>query len=194
MVTAVQVRPSSVTAQKTNVSESFIDQLYGEFQPLVRRLIRQYGDTAENRAELHGEIYSRFRAVLDAYDPSRGVPMRPYIVRQLTASVYTYSRQRWRRQAREVSLDLSYMSFESRNVEDPSREWDEQLGVEQVLNVLPNAIAKLPKRQRYVIIWRYYDHVSFEEIAARLEVQVSTARSLLRHGLTNLRKSMVLTV
>jgi len=83
------------------------DALYGEFQPLVRRLIRQYGgDDFELRQDLSGEVYFRFCSLLDAYDPTRGVPLRPYLVRQLTASVYTYARQQWRARKREVSLDV----------------------------------------------------------------------------------------
>src|SRR5207247_397741 len=61
------------------------DTLWVEFQPLVRRLVRQYGDTLEMREDLAGEIYCRFCALLDAFDPNRGVPLRPYLVRQLTA-------------------------------------------------------------------------------------------------------------
>src|SRR5207244_4443409 len=62
----------------------YCDALYAEFQPLVWRLIRQYGDDADLREDLIGEIYARFRTVLAAYDPHRGVPLRPYLVRQLS--------------------------------------------------------------------------------------------------------------
>src|SRR5579872_3052078 len=59
------------------------DQLYAEFAPLVRRLLRQYGQDPELKKDLAGEIYCRFCALLQAYDPQRGVPLRPYLVRQL---------------------------------------------------------------------------------------------------------------
>src|ERR1051326_1263849 len=54
------------------------EALYPEFTPLVRRLLRQYGQDAELRKDLEGEIYCRFCALLDAFDPERGVPLRPY--------------------------------------------------------------------------------------------------------------------
>src|SRR5690242_6653150 len=98
------------------------DALYAEFQPLVRRLIRQYGEDVESRGDLQGEIYYRFCLLLDAYDPERGVPLRPYLVRQLTASVYTYARQGWRRQRREVTLDTSFDCSGPAGTEDPSRD------------------------------------------------------------------------
>ncbi len=166
------------------------DALFAEFQPLVRRLIRQYGDTPELRQDLSGEIYCRFCALLDAYDPARGVPLRPYLVRQLTASVYTYARAGWRSEKRETSLDAITGGEWLGQHADPTSEWDEHVATEQALRSLPDAIAKLPKRQRQVLIWRYYEEQSFEEIASRLSVEVSTTRSLLRHAINNLRRAV----
>ena len=165
------------------------ETLYQEFQPLVRRLIRQYGDSAEVRQDLAGEIYYRFCSLLDAYDPSRGVPLRPYLVRQLSASVYTYARHGWIRQRREVSYDGAPDSCPASRV-DPTRDWDNKLAMEQVLKSLPDAIAGLPKRQRQVVIWRYYEQRAFDDIAALLQVKPATARSLLRHGINNLRQQV----
>jgi RNA polymerase sigma factor (sigma-70 family) len=163
------------------------DALFEEFQPLIRRLVRQYGDCAENRQDLTGEIYYKFSALVDAYDPARGIPFRPYMVRQLSAAIYTYARQGWRRQKREISLDVNAGLCDSAYLHDPSGEWNDKLANEQVLQTLPESICKLPKRQRQVVIWRYYDQRSFEDIAIMLDVQPATARSLLRHGLNNLR-------
>jgi|SRR5579871_520475 len=167
------------------------DSLYAEFRPLVRRLIRQYGENAEIRKDLEGEIYYRFCTLLNAYDPTRGVPLRPYLVRQLSASVYTYVRHHWRNQHREVSLELFASETEPSQSEDPTSEWDNALNLQQVKKTLPEAISKLSDRQRKVVIWRYYEDCSFDEIAERLGVQVATARSLLRHGLNHLRGVMM---
>lgn len=162
--------------------------LYREFEPLVRRLIRQYGDCHELRQDLAGEIYCRFDSLLDAYDPGRGVPLKPYLVRQLTASVYTFARHQWRRQRREVSLESSAGVYEVSDCPDPSRHWDHEMAMQKVLSALPEGIAGLPQRQRQVLVWRYYEGRSFEEIANALNIQLATARSILRHSLNNLRK------
>ncbi|MGV3722720.1 MAG: sigma-70 family RNA polymerase sigma factor [Actinomycetota bacterium] len=167
------------------------ETLYLDFQPLVRRLIRQYGEDPELRQDLAGEIYWRFCNLLDAYDPSRGIPLRAYMVRTLTASVYTYSRSQWRRQHREVSLDADNGAVEPAvTIPDPSSQWDRALMTQEVLNTLPAAISQLPLRQRQVVIWRYYESRSFEEIAEMLHIRPATARSLLRHGLNNLRRKV----
>jgi len=154
-------------------------------------LIRQYGENAEIRNDLEGEIYYRFCVLLKAFDPSRGVPLRPYLVRQLSASIYTYARHHWRNQHREVSLELFTSDSGPRQSIDPTPEWDDAIDLQQFKGSLPAAIAKLSERQRSVVIWRYYEDRSFEEIAGRLGVQTSTARSLLRHALTHLRADMV---
>ena len=164
--------------------------LFGEFQPLVRRLIRQYGEDPELRQDLWGEIFYRFCKLLDAYDPTRGIPVRAYLVRTLTASVYTFSRSQWRRQNREVSLEAASGAVEAVDQTDPTDQWDREMLTREVLKSLPAAIEKLPLRQRQVVIWRYYESRSFEEMAEMLRVRPATARSLLRHGLNNLRKQV----
>ncbi len=164
------------------------EELYAEFEPLVRRLIRQYGGTAELRHDLLGEIYYRFCAILEAYDPDRGIPLHPYIVRQLTATTYTYVRQNWRIASREMEIKESQADCGFGWEEDPTMSWLQSLSQQQVASQLPEAMERIPRRQRQVVIWRYYEERSFEEIAGLLCVQPATVRSLLRHGLTNLRK------
>lgn len=166
------------------------EALYAEFQPLIKRLIRQYGDSPESRQDLMGEIYYKFCALHDAFDPSRGIPFRPYMVRQLTAAVYTHARHGWRRQRREISLENNANAFDSVVPPDPSSDWLERLATDQILQSLPDAISTLPKRQRQVLIWRYYDQRTYEDIAGVLGIEVSTARSLLRHAIANLRRSI----
>ena len=164
------------------------EQLFREFRPLVRRLIRQYSSDAESREDLEGEIYCRFCALVDAFDPERGIPLRAYLVRTLAGSVYTFSRSQWRREQREVSLEGSLQEDDPIVSQDPTAQWDFELMSRDVLKALPDAIATLPERQRRVLVWRYYDSRSFEEIAEELGVRTATARSLLRHALTNLRQ------
>ncbi len=145
----------------------------------------------EIREDLNGEIYCRFCDLLNEYDPSRNVPLRPYLVRQLTAAIYTYARKLWTLKSRETALilddgrsDQLLPSF------DPTPSWDAELSHKQVTASLPAAIMQLPDRQKRVVVWRYYEDRSFDDIAKLLGVEASTARSLLRHGLTNLRKQM----
>ena len=166
------------------------DRWYAEFAPLVRRLIRQYGQDADMREDLTGEIYCRFCALYEAFDPTRGIPLRAYIVRQLTHATYTYARQQWRVRKRESTWERAETRVELRECFDPTDDWLTALTQEQVAALLPDALRQLAPRQRNVVIWRYFEERSFEEMAEMLGVRPVTVRSMLRHGLSNLRKAM----
>jgi len=188
---ATHSRPMSALDRRSDHPRFYRDQLFEEFTPLVRRLLRQYGTDAEMRHDLAGEIYCLFCSFVEAYDPERGVPLKPYLVRQLTASVYTYVRRQWTRSNREVSETWSVAGSHLEPSYDPTASWIAGLSERQLLATLPAAIAQLPDRQQKVLLWRYYDEMPFEEIAGLLNVEASTCRSLLRHALNNLRKQML---
>lgn len=163
-------------------------QIYPEFAPLVSRLIRQYGDTPQMREDLVGEIYCRFAAFVSAYEPSRGIPLRAYLVDQLTLSVFNWARGRRRDRNRETSLEAQPDTITSARAGDPTSDWDHALQTEAIRAALSMAIEALPTRQRRVVILRYYEERSFEEIARIMGIREATARSLLRNGLNNLRQ------
>ena len=169
-------------------------ELYKDLQPLVGHLIRKYGGDPDLREELPGEIYWRFTQLVEAYDPGRGIPIKPYLVRSLTAFVYSYARSRQRQRIRESSLNPTAVLDDCAQADaasgDPGHLWDDQLVMRELLKSLRRAIARLPLRQRQVVIWRYYEGRSFEEIAEALSIQPATARSLLRHGVNHLRRSI----
>ena len=142
------------------------------------------------REDLGGEIYCRFCNLLGAFDPTRGIPLRPYMVRQLSMATYTYARHQWRTRKREAAWETEEFHVEQKAAFDPTLDWLAALALDQAASLLPAALAKLPARQRNVIIWRYYEERSFEEIGGLLAILPTTARSLLRHGLNNLRKNI----
>jgi RNA polymerase sigma factor (sigma-70 family) len=216
---SITIWTASDTRAAPRAEASSRDSLYSEFAPLVRRLLRQYAfDDPELRQDLHGEIYWRFSVFHSEYDPAVGVPLRPYLVRRLSASVYSYVRQRWRSRPREVSLDavlagigdaLETVSRRSSDAasgcpvagslsctllagwsHDPTSAWDEAIIAWHLAGRLPDLIAGLPTRQRQVVVYHYYEHRSFEEIAGIMGVRPATARSLLRHGLRKLRNAL----
>ena len=183
------VHPNSGAAVQTDdVSAIDREWLYSQFAPLVRRLIIQYGTCPHLRDELVGEIYCRFCALLNVYDPSRGVPLRPYLVRQLSASVYTFVRAYRHSAGREMPLETSLDEVRRDLRADPTDEWDHSMAIDSIGHIIPEALSQLSERQQKVVLWRYYHDCSFEEVAKRLNVQVATARSLQRHALNNMRR------
>ena len=174
---SASVRPGGTIANSRQAAGSLTDarcedcsdrdSLYREFAPLVRRLIRHYGKGPEERQHLEREIYSQFGAHLNAYNPDHGVPLRPYIVRLLTASVDTFARRQWKAEARETPTEASGGSPPVLAY-DPTPAWTQALSQGQVVAALPFCLSQLPARQRQVLTHRYYEQRSFEEIARSL--------------------------
>lgn len=162
--------------------------LYEQFQPLVRSLMGRYGRTPELRKDLTGEIYYQFCRLVSAYDAARGIPICAYLTHMLPQRIFNHVRDYWRGESRYVSYEQETM--ERVGDGESGGEWDEALVAEEVLNALPAAIGRLPHRQRLVVVWRYYEDRSFEQIAAQLEIKPATARSLLRHAITALRQRL----
>lgn len=59
---------------------------------------------------------------------------------------------------------------------------------EQIADDLRALIEELPEEQREVVKMRYYDELSFKEIAERTNVGINTALGRMRYALINLRK------
>jgi RNA polymerase sigma factor (sigma-70 family) len=171
--------------------ESLVDRdtLWSEFSPLVQKLIHRYGVDPELRADLPGEIYFRFNALFDAYDPGRGVPLRTYLIRHLSASIFTYSRRKWRDPARTGDWELFERYGQFAGPSDPITDLGDRIMFDEICSLLPNALEELTTQQREVVTGRFFDGLSYDVIAERLGIQSSTARSLLRDSLNHLRHS-----
>ncbi len=87
---------------------------------------------------------------------------------------------------------LGTMRFSNDTVED-------KLVTAQIHEDLRKMIDHLPEEQRQVVLMRYFDNLSFKDIAEQTEVSINTALGRMRYALINLRKlikdnQMVLTV
>lgn len=61
---------------------------------------------------------------------------------------------------------------------------------EQILNDVVSLVARLPQCQREIIHMRYYQDLSFKEIADIMGISINTALGRVRYALINLRKMM----
>jgi RNA polymerase sigma factor (sigma-70 family) len=157
-----------------------------EFATYLAAMFRRFSDDSETRKDLSGEAYLIFQELLNRYDAGRGVPLRPYLVSQSRALLYSHCRARRNVKRREPCLTEA--ALDAALHEDPTPKWNHQIDRSRLLEALPDLLRRVPLRQRRVLLWRYYDELSFDEIALRLDVRPATARSLLRHGITRLRE------
>jgi len=101
-----------------------------------------------------------------------------YVRRVMVNTQVTWWRRRWR-------LELPAASLADRPVADASAEVDER-------DRLRRALAKLPVRQRTVVVLRYFDDLSEADTAALLGCSVGTVKSQSARALAKLRAALVL--
>ena len=80
--------------------------------------------------------------------------------------------------------DLSKLSNNS--LLDNNRE--SELANEQVMKDVKRLMESLPEAQREVVFMRYYQDLSFKEIAEQTKVSINTSLGRMRYALINLRK------
>lgn len=80
--------------------------------------------------------------------------------------------------------DLSKLSNNS--LLDINRE--SELATEQVMKDVKRLMDSLPETQREVVFMRYYQDLSFKEIAEQTKVSINTSLGRMRYALINLRK------
>ena len=86
----------------------------------------------------------------------------------------------------EPTKDNDLSNLSSNSLMDSNRE--RELANEQVLRDVKKLVEALPESQREVVIMRYFQELSFKEIAEMTGVSINTSLGRMRDALMNLRK------
>jgi RNA polymerase sigma-70 factor (ECF subfamily) len=86
----------------------------------------------------------------------------------------------------ETGKDNDLSNLNSASVLDGSRE--SELTNEQVLRDVKRLVEALPETQREVVFMRFFQELSFKEIAQQTNVSINTSLGRMRYALMNLRK------
>jgi RNA polymerase sigma-70 factor, ECF subfamily len=156
--------------------ETEIERLYdGHAQPLYAFLLNLTRDEADTR-DLLQEVFVKL-----AREPERlaGVrDERAFLIRLAhNAAIDLIRRRGARERTREYFAAETISPFAAAANPDENTFRDE----------LANALAELPPEQRAVVHLKLWEGLTFEEIAAALEISPNTAASRYRYGLDKLR-------
>jgi RNA polymerase sigma-70 factor (ECF subfamily) len=102
--------------------------------------------------------------------------------------VFNETRRRGRK--KEVSADEREENSHQTIEASPDRQPDAELLHAELQAAVDAAIAALPESQRMAVVLRRYEQLSYEEIAAVLELSVSAVKSLLFRARSSLKESL----
>ncbi len=137
----------------------------------------------ETALDLAQDAFVRAYQALNTFDPTRR--FSPWLYRIATNRCYDYLRQQRRRPA--VSLEAikgdAWSIDESSN---PVRQAEQNdLG-----QAIEEAIAGLPPRYRTVVVLRYLEGMSYQDIAETLEMPLGTAKTHIYRARASLRQAL----
>jgi RNA polymerase sigma-70 factor (ECF subfamily) len=155
----------------------YFDRVYG----YVKRMVGE-----EHLAEdLTQDIFMHIHRSFDTYDPARD--LRPWVFTIATNKVRDYWRSRRHRDGRlEASLDDETAADPVSTERGPiARLFDAELG-----RTLSEAIDDLPEAMRQTLVLRYFEGLSFADIARLVDRNEAAVRKRYSRALEELRRRL----
>ena len=152
--------------------EDFYQDNYGRVLYYVRQKIA----CAEDAEDLVSEVFLYCYSHYGDYDPEKS---------SITTWLYLIVNSRVKNYYRD---HVTYADYESvvDTVQDQSIDLDAGIYLEQLHDVLMKAIKTLPERQQKIVMMRYFQNYSSEEIARYLGTTPGNVRVLLSRALDKL--------
>lgn len=95
----------------------------------------------------------------------------------------------FRQEKVEASVSADDGNFDVLNRKDLSEDTIEDVMIDtQIKSDIRMLIRNLPKAQRQVLVMRYYQNLSFKEIAEKTGVSINTALGRMRYAILNMRR------
>ncbi len=162
-----------------------VSQLLERHTRRVRDYVRMMVKDNDVADDLTQEILIKVVKVLDEGRYTDKGRFQPWLLRIAHNRVLDY----FRAQKQVKTINESSAGFDilgSRNMTEPSIE--DKLVSEQQAEEVRQLIEHLPAEQREVVKMRYYEGLSFKEIAEHTGVSINTALGRMRYALINMRQ------
>ncbi len=162
-----------------------ISQLLERHSRRIRDYVRMMVKDNDVAEDLTQEILIKVVKVIDEGRYTDKGRFLPWLMRISHNRVLDYFRSQ--KQTKTINeAEAGYNILGSASLAEPSIE--ESIISEQIAADLRALIERLPEEQREVVKMRYYEGLSFKDIAEQTEVSINTALGRMRYALINLRR------
>ncbi len=162
-----------------------VSQLLERHTRRVRDYVRMMVKDNDVADDLTQEILIKVVKVLDEGRYTDKGRFQPWLLRIAHNRVLDYFRAQ--KQVKTINeSSVGYDILGSKNMAEPSIE--EEIISEQRAEEIRALVDELPEEQREVVKMRYYEGLSFKEIAEHTGVSINTALGRMRYALINMRQ------
>ena len=167
---------SSPQGREKPAFERFYEENYFR---LVRYLYGKIGNY-QDAEDVAGDVFVYCYQNYDKFDPERG---------SINTWLYLIANSRLKNHYRDRRPGADFSQFEEWLFsEEP--DMDRTVYLEQLRAFIAEQLDKLPERQRQAVVLRYFQEMSFEEIAERLDTTAGNVRTMLSRTLSKLEESL----
>lgn len=183
--TALQPGDAELIERAVTGDQKAFSQLVNRYLPLVFNYLYRMTQNHEVSEEMAQEAFVKAYQNLKSFDRSRS--FKPWILRIASNAAIT----QLRKQSRVVSLNAleeegAWGEAEHQTSEDIVVQLERKLSSQEVLQALEN----LDEKYRQVILLRYQQELSYEEISQALNIPLNTVRTWIKRGMDKLRNEV----
>lgn len=166
---------------KKNDKSAFAE-LFKLYQNYLFKLCFSYVQNEQSALDLMQEIYIKIYKNFSKYDEK--YPFHPWI-RRIAVNTCINEKQRSAPQSVSLNGEVGELDLESRlaAVEDTQQTAEKH----DIARIIKQHINCLPEKQRMVVILRYYEDLSYEEISELLSIPLGTVKTNLYRAKNALR-------
>ena len=159
------------------------------FQGRVVSLAYRYLGSAADAEDLAQEVFLRVYRAKETYEPSARFSTWIYRITANASLNFLRGRKARRKVTGEMpgaDADGSSAEFEDESAEAPG----ERLEKDELARVLRRIVDELPERQRLAILLNKYEGLSYEDVAASMDLTATAVKSLLTRARVNIKEKL----
>lgn len=158
-------------------------ELCKTYERYLYTLCFNYAGNSHDAMDLVQEVYMKLFRFIDKYDINK--PFHPWIRKIAVNTCLNFKR------AATNVISLNAVTYNENTLEDAltsNKDMEEEFEKLELKESIKDILEKLPSRQRMVITLRYYEDLSYNEIALAMNQPVGTVKTDLYRARTALKQ------
>lgn len=161
-------------------------QLFHQYEKYLYKICFNYSQNEQDSLDLVQEIYIKVFNNISKFNEA--MPFHPWIRRIAVNTCINYKRDR-----NPNVISLNSKINEDASIEEKLASEDDvekTMEEEEVRNIIKNKLTEIPEQYRIIILLRYYEDLSYDEIAELLNIPMGTVKNRLYRAKAILEKSL----
>ena len=189
-MTVITSSTDSELMQRVSGNDSkALEALYNRYSPLLYTIIKKIVVDEETAKEVLSDVFVIIWRKIDCFDLQSNDVYTWLVTLARNKSVDTLKRSK-----NSLELEQYNDEYENENIIPTLSPSIDPLDLKTAMNLkdsVESALNKLTDAQQFVIYLAYYEGLSENEIAARLNIPVPTVKSKIKIALSNLKDNLI---